>query len=618
MKNRKILALMLVFILLLTSCGQKTNTAEEKPVEAEKPVVEENKEAETEVAKETEESKEPTSKLWEEMQDTIKNYKYNEFIPFDENLDLVPDGRDAVSENGIVSTQKYEASKIGADIIAKGGNAVDAAVASAFALGVCEPNASGLGGGGFMTLRDGKTGETVFVDFREVAPLAATDDMYLDEKGEEIDGIKQRGGLAIAVPGEVKGLLYILEKYGTMSREEVLQPAIDLAENGFLVTPKFAITVADAYDVMAKYEEIGKIYLRDGLPVEAGMVVKNPDLAKTLKIIAKEGEDGFYKGEVAEAIVKAAQKYDGILTLEDLEGYEIEVGKPVTGTYRGYEIISSPPPSSGGAHLIQILNILENFDMSAYEPLSAEYMHMFSEAFKMTYADRAKYMGDPNYVDVPLKGIMSKDYAKTLADKIKLDESQEYEADDPWKYEGDSTTHLSVADKDGNMVAITKTINYYYGSGVVVDGYGFILNNEMDDFSPFTGEANSIAPKKKPLSSMSPTLILDENKDPYMVLGCPGGMTIFAQLSQVIVNVIDNNMDLQEAVDLPRVWDSLSNVFTYMDDVDPEEVKKLDEMGHKTSHMVSDSFGFVQAIKYEDGKLKGAADNWTDGKAVGF
>ena len=339
---------MLVFILILTSCGQKTNTTEEKPVEAEKPVVEENKEAETEVAKETETSEEATSKLWEEMQDTIKNYKYNEFIPFDENLDLVPDGRDAVSENGIVSTQKYEASKIGADIIAKGGNAVDAAVASAFALGVCEPNASGLGGGGFMTLRDGETGETVFVDFREVAPLAATDDMYLDEKGEEIDGIKQRGGLAIAVPGEVKGLLYILEKYGTMSREEVLQPAIDLAENGFLVTPKFAITVADAYDVMAKYEEIGKIYLRDGLPVEAGMVVKNPDLAKTLKIIAKEGEDGFYKGEVAEAIVKAAQKYDGILTLEDLEGYEIEVGKPVTGTYRGYEIISSPPPSSGG------------------------------------------------------------------------------------------------------------------------------------------------------------------------------------------------------------------------------------------------------------------------------
>ncbi|MDO5028302.1 MAG: gamma-glutamyltransferase [Bacillota bacterium] len=617
MKKLKKLALMLAFIMLLTSCGQGNTDEDKKTANTETKVTEEKPTNEEEKEEGKEEEK-TTSKLWDQMQDTLKNYKYNEFIPFDENLDLIPDGRDAVSENGIVSTQKYEASKIGADIIAKGGNAVDAAVASAFALGVCEPNASGLGGGGFMTLRDGQTGETVFVDFREVAPLAATDDMYIDENGEEIEGIKQRGGLSVAVPGEVKGLLYILEKYGTMSREEVLAPAIELAEEGFLVTPKFAITVADAYDVMAKYPEIGKLYLRDGLPVEAGMIVKNPDLAKTLKLIAEKGEKGFYEGEVAQAIVKAAEKYDGILTLEDLQTYEIEVGQAVSGTYRGYEIISSPPPSSGGAHLVQILNILENFDMSAYEPLSAEYMHMFSEAFKMTYADRAQYMGDPNYVDVPLNGIMSKDYAKKLADKIKLDQSQEYEADDPWKYEGNSTTHLSVADKDGNMVAITKTINYYYGSGLAVDGYGFILNNEMDDFSPYPGEANSVAAKKKPLSSMSPTLILDENKDPYMVLGCPGGMTIFAQLAQVIVNVIDNEMDLQEAVDLPRVWDSMSNVLTYMDGTDPGEVKKLEDLGHKTSHMVNDSFGFVQAIKYEDGKLKGAADNWTDGKAVGF
>lgn len=594
-------------------CNQ-TKTPAEEPVEEQ--AVENTETAEVE-EEEIVEEEVSTEDKWAKVEDTLSTYKYNEFISFDENLVLKTDGRDAQSENGIVSTQKYEASKIGSDIISKGGNAVDAAVAASFALGVCEPNASGLGGGGFMTLRDGETGEVIYVDFREVAPLESTDDMYLDENGEPNDEIKSRGGLSVAVPGEVAGLLYILEEYGTMSREEVLQPAIELAENGFLATPKFIQTVVDAYDIMFKFPELGKIYLQDDLPFEAGDLVKNPDLAKTLKIIAEQGSDGFYKGEVAEAIVRASEKYDGIITLEDLSTYEIEVAEPVRGTYRGYEIISSPPPSSGGAHLIQILNILENHDMSSLEPLSAEYMHIFSEAFKMTYADRAKYMGDPKYVDVPLKGIMSKEYGKVLYDKIDLEKSQEFEADDPWKYEGDSTTHLSVADKEGNMVAITKTINYYYGSGVVVDGYGFILNNEMDDFSPMAGEANSVAPKKKPLSSMSPTIMLKDG-EPFMVLGTPGGMTIFAQLAQIIVNVVDNEMDLQAAIDLPRIWDGPSNVLTYMDGVDLEEVKKTEEMGHKASHMVNDTFGFVQAIMYKDGQLYGGADAWTDAKAVGY
>ncbi|NLW43385.1 MAG: gamma-glutamyltransferase [Tissierellia bacterium] len=612
--KRRILSLLLALLMILSMGCNQTKTPAEEPVEEQ--AVENTETAEVE-EEEIVEEEVSTEDKWAKVEDTLSTYKYNEFISFDENLVLKTDGRDAQSENGIVSTQKYEASKIGSDIISKGGNAVDAAVAASFALGVCEPNASGLGGGGFMTLRDGETGEVIYVDFREVAPLESTDDMYLDENGEPNDEIKSRGGLSVAVPGEVAGLLYILEEYGTMSREEVLQPAIELAENGFLATPKFIQTVVDAYDIMFKFPELGKIYLQDDLPFEAGDLVKNPDLAKTLKIIAEQGSDGFYKGEVAEAIVRASEKYDGIITLEDLSTYEIEVAEPVRGTYRGYEIISSPPPSSGGAHLIQILNILENHDMSSLEPLSAEYMHIFSEAFKMTYADRAKYMGDPKYVDVPLKGIMSKEYGKVLYDKIDLEKSQEFEADDPWKYEGDSTTHLSVADKEGNMVAITKTINYYYGSGVVVDGYGFILNNEMDDFSPMAGEANSVAPKKKPLSSMSPTIMLKDG-EPFMVLGTPGGMTIFAQLAQIIVNVVDNEMDLQAAIDLPRIWDGPSNVLTYMDGVDLEEVKKTEEMGHKASHMVNDTFGFVQAIMYKDGQLYGGADAWTDAKAVGY
>lgn len=615
MRNSRILALLLALMLLLVACSPGTSKKpEEKPEEV---AVETEETTEVEEENVPEEDVKTAEEKWAKVQETLSTYKYNEFVPFDEELVLKPDGRDAVSDNGIVSTQKYEASKIGADIIAQGGNAVDAAVAASFALGVCEPNASGLGGGGFMTLRDGDTGEVVYVDFREVAPLASTEDMYLDKDGEPVDEIKTRGGLSVAVPGEVAGLLYILEEYGTMSREEVLKPAIELAENGFLATPKFINTVVDAYDIMLKFPELGKIYLKDDLPFEAGDLVKNPDLAKTLKIIAEKGAEGFYEGEVAEAIVRASEKYDGILTLEDLSTYEIEVAEPVRGTYRGYEIISSPPPSSGGAHLVQILNILENHDMASLEPLSAEYMHIFSEAFKMTYADRAKYMGDPKHTEVPLKGIMSKDYAKVLYDKIDLEKSQEFEADDPWKYEGDSTTHLSVADKDGNMVAITKTINYYYGSGVVVDGYGFILNNEMDDFSPMTGEANSVAPKKKPLSSMSPTIMLKDG-EPFMVLGTPGGMTIFAQLAQVIVNVVDNGMELQEAIDLPRIWDGPRNILTYMDGVDLEEVKKTEEMGHTASHMVNDTFGFVQAIMYKDGHLYGGADAWTDAKAVGY
>ncbi len=616
MRNKKILALLLALILLLVACSPATSQKPKEEPEEVAVETEETTEEEEEVTVPETDTKSAEEK-WAKVEETLSTYKYNEFVPFDENLVLKTDGRDAESDNGIVSTQKYEASKIGADIIAQGGNAVDAAVAASFALGVCEPNASGLGGGGFMTLRDGETGEVVYVDFREVAPLASTEDMYLDEDGEPVDEIKTRGGLSVAVPGEVAGLLYILEEYGTMSREEVLKPAIELAENGFMATPKFINTVVDAYDIMLKFPELGKIYLNDELPFEAGDLVKNPDLAKTLKIIAEKGTAGFYEGEVAEAIVKASEKYDGILTLEDLSTYEIEVAEPVRGTYRGYEIISSPPPSSGGAHLVQILNILENHDMSSLEPLSAEYMHMFSEAFKMTYADRAKYMGDPKHTEVPLKGIMSKDYAKVLYDKIDLEKSQEFEADDPWKYEGDSTTHLSVADKEGNMVAITKTINYYYGSGVVVDGYGFILNNEMDDFSPIAGEANSVAPKKKPLSSMSPTIMLKDG-EPFMVLGAPGGMTIFAQLAQVIVNVVDNGMELQEAINLPRIWDGPRNILTYMDGVDLEEVKKTEEMGHTASHMVNDTFGFVQAIMYKDGHLYGGADTWTDAKAVGY
>lgn len=561
-----------------------------------------------------------TPDIVEDMGDEDDVAEEDEFRLFDDKGNPLNPPRDAIGENAIISSQKYEASKIGADIIAKGGNAVDAAVATAFALGVVEPNASGLGGGGFMTLRDGESGDTIFIDFREVAPINSTPDMYpLDEEGNVIHNKQARGGLAVGVPGEVAGLLYILEKYGTMSREEVIQPSIDLAVKGYEVTPMFSNIVKDAYDLMEEYPELGDLYLKDHLPVNVGDVIKNPDITTTLQKIIDEGADGFYKGEVAEAIVEASNKYGGILTLEDLSNYKVVEMEPVKGTYRGYEIISSPPPSSGGTHLIQILNMLETFDLSGVAPYSGEHMHILSELFKMAYADRAEYMGDPNYVDVPLKGLANKEYAEELVKKFDPDESQVFEADDPWKYEGDNTTHLSVADKDGNMVGITKTINYYFGSGVVVDGYGFILNNQMDDFSPIPGGPNSVASGKKPLSSMSPTLVLKENGDPFMVLGAPGGSSIFALVAQNISNVIDFGMDMQEAIDMPRIWDNLSNTVWYQDGIEESEVQKLIDKGHEVFHYKNDTFGYIQGALYlDDGTIHGGADPYTDSKAVGF
>lgn len=552
-------------------------------------------------------------------------YKYGDVLTFDTYGQLTEENRAVEGKYGVVSSQRYEASRIGADIIAKGGNAVDAAVAAAFALGVCEPNASGMGGGGFMTYRNGETGEIIFIDFREVAPGAATEDMYpQDENGNVIGNIMARGGKAVAVPGEVAGLMYILDNYGTMSRQEVLQPAIDLANEGYLVTAKTNTTITDAYQLMTDYPELGKIFLgEDGLPPEAGTYIKNPDLAKTLGIIAEKGAAGFYEGEVAQALVDAAAKYGGIITLEDLKNYQITVKEPVEGTYRGYKIYSAPPPSSGGTHLIQILNILENFDVGSLKFYGAEHMHLLSEAFKMVYLDRSTYMGDPDYVKVPLKGLVDKEYAKLLAEKIEDDKSKSYEVEDPWLYEGTDTSHLSVSDKAGNMIGITKTINYYYGSGVAVDGYGFILNNEMDDFSSKPGGPNSVQPGKKPLSSMSPTIVLREDGSPYMVLGAPGGYTIFAQVAQVISDVIDFQLPLKDAIKAPRIFNWVDNTLEYQDGfgipIEKAEVDKLTAIGHDMSHYMDGAFGFIQGTLYnEDGTIDGGADYYADGVAVGY
>ncbi len=552
-------------------------------------------------------------------------YSTEGFVTVDSDGNRVTTGRDATSTKAMATASKYEVSQVGAEIMSKGGNAVDAAVAMGFALGVCEPFTSGLGGGGLATIHTAE-GENFFIDFREVAPAAATLDLYVDASGEN-NGNTKEGGLASGVPGEVAGLLYLLEHHGTMSREEVMEPAIRIANEGFTVSAYCANAISDAYEKTQKFPEMSKVYLdENGLPWEEGSVITNPDLGKALQLIADQGADVFYKGEIGEAMVATLAKYDGVMTMDDLAGYEVHELKPVTGDYRGYTVISSPPPSSGGTHLIEILNILENFDMASMEVNSAEYVHLFAETFKLAFADRAKYMADTNFVTVPLGGLTSQAYADKRAQDIDLNVAMEQAApDDPSPYEHTDTTHFSVADVDGNCVAITKTINYYFGSGVMVDGYGFMMNNQMDDFSTDSESVNKIEPGKKPLSSMSPTVVLKPDGSPFLVLGTPGGSRIFSGVAEVISRVIDSKMDLHTAISVPKIWNcSNKNNLQYEKPLKgyeqyaltDETIAKLTEMGH--GELKTAASGAFQCIMFmDDGTLYGTADPRQDGKAVG-
>lgn len=554
----------------------------------------------------------------------------DDFVLWGDDLSLTKTGRDATGSTGVVSAGKYEASKIGKIIMEQGGNAVDAAVAVGFTLGFAEANATGLGGGGFMTLHIAETGEDLFINFRESAPAAATPDMwqtYTDADGNTkvIGNQNWVGGKSAGVPGFVAGLLYALDNYGTMTREQVLAPVIELANKGLTVTPTLANDMKNSYDSLTLFAESGEIFLKDvdgmKLPYEVGETFKNPDYAKTLELISEQGADVFYKGEIAESIVANANKYGGVFTMEDLANYEVEVMKPVVGSYRGYDIISSPSPSSGGTIVLEILNILENFDLPSMEDCSAEELHIIAEAFKLAYADRGEYMGDTKFVDVPINGLLSKDYAKKLAGKIDAEVALENVLpDDPWMFEHEDTTHYSVADAKGNMVSVTSTVNGYFGSSVAVDGYGFVLNNEMADFVVGPDHPNSIAGNKTPLSSMSPTIIMKDGK-PFAVLGSPGGTTIIATVAQVVSNLIDHGMTMQEAVDAPRISGFRNNTISYETRIGEDVIAELAEMGHicNPNDEWNRSFGSVNAVRYaEDGTLDGAGDPRRDGKALGF
>lgn len=537
------------------------------------------------------------------------------------------------AENGVVSSRSALASEAGVDIMAAGGNAVDAAVATGFALAVTYPSAGNIGGGGFAVIRlaDGKVRT---LDSRERAPAAAHRDMYLDDEGELIPGLSTRTRAASGVPGSVDGLLVLLETYGTMDREQVLQPAIRLAEEGFPLTEDLARQFARVLDSMRDFPASMKKFSKNGAPYQAGDIWRQPDLAKTLKLIASKGRNGFYSGEVADKIAAEMDKGLGLISKEDLADYRSVWREPVTGTYRGYEIWGMPPPSSGGALIVQMLNMLEPFDLRGMGWGSPGAIHLMVEAERRAYADRTEHMGDPDYFEVPLARLTAKEYARerfSNFDPQKASDSEEISAGS-WPEESPQTTHFSVLDKWGNGVALTTTLNSSYGNKIVVEGTGILLNNEMDDFSAKKNvanqfgllgrEANAIEPGKRMLSSMSPTIVTKDDK-PFLLTGSPGGSTIITTTLQVIVNVIDHQMPIDKAVSAPRfhhqwmpdaIWHGPGGI--------PEStLPVLKKMGHKNiSQRFSGGIGDANSILYDakSGTIYGMKDPRNEGAAVGF
>jgi gamma-glutamyltranspeptidase/glutathione hydrolase len=533
--------------------------------------------------------------------------------------------------NGIVVSSDSLATQVGVEILKKGGNAVDAAVAVGFAFAVTYPQAGNIGGGGFMVIRMAN-GETVTIDFREKAPMKASENMFLDENGNFVPEKSQVGHLSVGVPGSVAGLLLALEKYGTMSRREILKPAIELAEKGFIINEGLANAFKNAFEHFKKFPSTMRYFSKNGQPYSAGDRLVQKDLAKVLKLIRDKGRDGFYKGKVADLIVEEMKRGGGLITYEDLENYQPVLRKPVVGNYRGYEIISMGPPSSGGVCLIELLNILENFDLKKYGFGSSYTIHYLVEAMKRVYADRAEYLGDPDFVQIPLDKLLSKEYAKELASEIDTfyatPSSRIIRSVSPTS-EGVHTTHYSVVDRWGNVVAVTTTINSYFGSMVAVDGAGFFLNNEMDDFSAKPGapnqfgllgsKANSIQPGKRMLSSMTPTIVLKNGK-PFLVLGSPGGSTIITSVLQVILNVVDFGMNIQEAVDSPRIHHQWypDQIFFERRGLPRDVIENLERRGHKLVERAGYQ-GEVQAILIDENGVKyGAVDPRGYGLAMGY
>jgi len=531
------------------------------------------------------------------------------------------------------------ASRAGIEMMQAGGNAVDAAVATGFALAVVHPQAGNIGGGGFFLLRT-STGETHFVDFREKAPAAATENMYLDAQGNVIKDLSVVGYKSVGVPGSVAGLAYAERKYGKLSLEKVVAPAIKLARDGFPLAYEDAEDLRDQN--LAKFADSRRIFQRDGKLYQPGEILKQPELARTLERIAKSPDD-FYHGALAHEIAAAIQKGGGLITADDLAHYEVKEREPIRGRYRGYEIISAPPPSSGGVALVEILNILEGFDLAKLGNRSGETIHLTSEAFRRVFYDRAGFLGDPDFAKIPVPQLIDKKYAAAwrasidpnhasvskdlkrppFADLERIAASRPLAIREP-----ENTTHYSVVDSEGNAVAVTTTLNGLFGSRVTAGGLGFLLNDEMDDFAAkqgvpnayglIQGPANAIGPHKRPLSTMTPTIVLKDGKL-FLVLGSPGGSTIITTVANVLMGVVDFGLDIQEAVNAPRFhhqW--FPDQILVEDHLSPDTMNLLRGMGHNLA--VRHFWGDAECIMVDlrTGELLGASDGRNNGKAVGY
>ena len=554
------------------------------------------------------------------------------------------------AQHGIVVSAHELASRAGVEMMQAGGNAVDAAVATGFALAVVHPAAGNLGGGGFMLLRmaDGKTH---FLDYREKAPAAATRDMYLDSQGNVAEGASEIGYKAIGVPGSVAGMVFAEQKYGKLTLRRVIAPAVRLARDGYALSWGEAQDLHDRY--LSKFAESRRIFQRDGNYYEPGETFRQPDLARTLERIAAKPDD-FYDGALARELAAAMQKGGGLITADDLAHYEVKEREPVRGTYRGYEIISAPPPSSGGTVLIESLNILEGYDLAKMGDRSAESIHYTTEAFRRAFFDRAEFMGDPDFSKIPVAQLIDKKYGKAWRDSIATDhasvskelkrpaifsELEQYATTHPEPrpyHESPHTTHYSIVDAEGNAVAVTTTINDWFGSRVTADGLGFLMNDEMDDFSAkpgvpnsdglIQGAANSIGPGKRPLSSMTPTIVVRDGKV-VLVLGSPGSSKIITTVANVIMGVVDYGMNIQEAVNAPRFHNQWLPDMLYVERwFSPDTVQALEKMGYHVQFGLregSDGGSYWSdaeciAIEPKTGERLGASDYRNSGKAVGF
>lgn len=523
-------------------------------------------------------------------------------------------------KEGMVVTSHFLATKSAQEVLKNGGNAIDAAVTAAFSLAVTQPRSGNIGGGGFMLISSEEKNDVVAIDYREKAPSKATVDMFLDKEGNADSNVSRYSHLAAGVPGTVAGLAMALEQYGTISLQEAMAPAITLASEGFVVTPRFSQGLKTKEEMLKKWPSSKKIFYKaDGSYYEPGDLFVQKDLAATLTRISENGIKEFYEGKTAELLVAEMAKHGGLISMEDMKNYTPGFRTPVHGTYRGYDIYSMSPPSSGGTHVVQILNILEGYPISNYGHNSAQTIHLMAEAMKRAYSDRSQYLGDEDFVKVPLKALTSKQYAegqRSEIDRAKATPSKNISPGVVVPYESNETTHFSIVDKYGNAVSNTYTINFSYGSGIVVEGAGFLLNNEMDDFSAkpgvpnayglIGGEANKIEPNKRMLSSMSPTIVKQEGKN-FLVTGSPGGSRIITTTLQVIMNVIDHGLNIQSAVAAPRIhhqW--LPDEIRVEEGLSPDTVKALGEMGHTITP--KSSMGAIQSIMIKDGVMYGGAD----------